>query len=164
MKRASFACLFLGLTTTLLWSQANPVPLINQTASVASPTVVSSGVASPDVVASSVVSPSPIKASQADPKAQARILDGYGKLPLSFEANQGQADARVKFLSRTGGYTLFLTSDEDGIFPPELCEKVHQNVPGSRFERVSAAGHSTYFERPDVFNRDVGAFLKEHRP
>ena len=37
-------------------------------------------------------------------------------------------------------------------------------APGSRFERVDAAGHSTYFERPDVFNREVGAFLKEHRP
>ena len=31
-------------------------------------------------------------------------------------------------------------------------------------ERVAAAGHSTYFERPDVFNREVSAFLKEHRP
>jgi hypothetical protein len=34
------------------------------------------------------------------------------KLPLSFEANQGQTDARVKFLSRGPGYTLFLTGDE----------------------------------------------------
>src|SRR6202043_1235996 len=53
-----------------------------------------------------------ISASQGDPKAQARILDSYGELPLSFEANHGQADARVKFLSRTGGYLLFLTGDE----------------------------------------------------
>jgi len=60
--------------------------------------------------------------------------------------------------------TMLLTSDEDVIFPPALSEKVHDHVPGSRFERVSAAGHSTYFERPDVFNRDVAAFLKEHRP
>jgi len=34
---------------------------------------------------------------------QARILDNYGRLPLSFEANRGQADAQVKFLSRTSG-------------------------------------------------------------
>jgi len=54
----------------------------------------------------------PISAPQADPKAQARILEDYGKLPLSFEANHGQTDARVKFLSRTGGYSLFLTGDE----------------------------------------------------
>ena len=34
------------------------------------------------------------------------------KLPLSFEPNLGQADSRVKFLSRGRGYTLFLTKDE----------------------------------------------------
>ena len=34
------------------------------------------------------------------------------KLPLSFEANQGQAIDKVKFLSHGQGYGLFLTSDE----------------------------------------------------
>ena len=90
MKRAYFVCLFLCLTTTFLLSQSNPVPLINRIAGVVPP----------------------IGASQADPKSQAKILAQYGKLPLSFEANQGQTDARVKFLSRTSGYTLFLTGDE----------------------------------------------------
>jgi hypothetical protein len=32
-------------------------------------------------------------------------------LPLSFEANQGQTDPSVKFLSRGNGYALFLTRD-----------------------------------------------------
>jgi hypothetical protein len=50
--------------------------------------------------------------SQPDPAMQAKVAENYGKLPLSFEANHGQADGRVKFLSRTGGYTLFLTGDE----------------------------------------------------
>ena len=54
----------------------------------------------------------PISAPQADATAQAKILNQYGKLPLSFEANQGQTDARVKFLSRTSRYTLLLTGDE----------------------------------------------------
>lgn len=44
--------------------------------------------------------------------ATVRISETYGKLPLSFEANQGQTDSRVKFLSRRSGYTLFLTSNE----------------------------------------------------
>jgi len=43
---------------------------------------------------------------------QARLAENYGKLPLSFEANQGQTDPQVKFLSRGSGYTLFLTRDE----------------------------------------------------
>jgi 2-succinyl-6-hydroxy-2,4-cyclohexadiene-1-carboxylate synthase len=60
--------------------------------------------------------------------------------------------------------TLFLTSDEDGLIWPELSEKVHRHVPGSRFVRVETAGHSTYFERPDVWNREVGTFLEAHRP
>ena len=32
----------------------------------------------------------------------------YGKLPLSFEPNRGQTDARVEFLTRGPGYTIFL--------------------------------------------------------
>jgi hypothetical protein len=44
--------------------------------------------------------------------AQPRIAAAYGKLPLSFEANRGQADSRVKFLSRGRGYSLLLTSAE----------------------------------------------------
>lgn len=34
----------------------------------------------------------------------------YGKLPLTFEANRGQSNGQVKFLSRGKGYTAFLTS------------------------------------------------------
>jgi len=45
-------------------------------------------------------------------KIQPKLVASYGKLPLSFEANQGQTDARVRFLARGGGYTIFLTDDE----------------------------------------------------
>ena len=89
MKRAYLVCL-VQLLTLFLFSQSNSVSVINPSAKVAPP----------------------ISASQSDPKAQARILDQYGKLPLSFEANHGQTDERVKFLSRTSAYSLFLTADE----------------------------------------------------
>lgn len=36
----------------------------------------------------------------------------YGQLPLQFEKNQGQTDAKVQFIARGGGYTLFLTPTE----------------------------------------------------
>ncbi|MGD1100881.1 MAG: choice-of-anchor D domain-containing protein, partial [Terriglobia bacterium] len=45
-------------------------------------------------------------------KIQPQLIASYGKLPLSFEANQGQTDARVRFLARGSGYTIFLTDDE----------------------------------------------------
>src|SRR5512142_1568997 len=49
--------------------------------------------------------------------ATAQHVDAVKKLsqinlPLSFESNQGQTDAQVKFLSRGPGYNLFLTQDE----------------------------------------------------
>src|SRR5438876_7867478 len=51
-------------------------------------------------------------ADNAPPVAKAQIQEAYGKLPLSFEANRGQIDSRVKFLNRGRGYTLFLTQTE----------------------------------------------------
>lgn len=41
-----------------------------------------------------------------------RLVADYSRLPLHFEANAGQTDRRVKFLSRGNGYGLFLTPTE----------------------------------------------------
>jgi uncharacterized repeat protein (TIGR01451 family) len=49
------------------------------------------------------------RVSGADAEARRRFNEAYGKLPLRFEANGGQADGRVKFLARGVGYSLFLT-------------------------------------------------------
>src|SRR5882724_464739 len=43
--------------------------------------------------------------SKTKPAIQSRLRESYGKLQLSFEANQGQTDSKVKFLSRGNGYT-----------------------------------------------------------
>jgi hypothetical protein len=40
------------------------------------------------------------------------VNEAYANLPLSFEANRGQTDQQVKFISRGNGYTLFLTPSE----------------------------------------------------
>jgi hypothetical protein len=49
---------------------------------------------------------------------QTRILETYGSLPLSFEQNQGQSAAQVKFLARGSAYNIFLTEDETVIKLP----------------------------------------------
>jgi hypothetical protein len=53
-----------------------------------------------------------VRLSNLDRRSQARVVAAYAKLPLSFEANQGQTNSAVKFMSRGSGYTLFLTGDE----------------------------------------------------
>src|SRR5262245_1630742 len=44
--------------------------------------------------------------------AESHAKGAFGKMALTFEPNAGQTDARVKYLSRRGGYVLFLTSNE----------------------------------------------------
>src|SRR6266851_1832111 len=39
-------------------------------------------------------------------------LQNFARIPLSFEANEGQTDPQVQYLARGPGYTLFLTSTE----------------------------------------------------
>ncbi len=50
--------------------------------------------------------------AETPPAAAARLRADFGRLPLQFEANQGQTDARVQFVSRGPGYTLFLTGGD----------------------------------------------------
>src|SRR6516225_3955510 len=38
-----------------------------------------------------------------------QLQEAYGRIPLSFEVNQGQTDSRVQYLARGEGYALFLT-------------------------------------------------------
>ncbi|MEE9533318.1 MAG: SBBP repeat-containing protein, partial [Acidimicrobiia bacterium] len=54
----------------------------------------------------------PVILPEPDAATKARIVEAYGKLPLSFEVNHGQTDGQVKYLARGRGYTLFLTPDE----------------------------------------------------
>src|SRR6267378_1214389 len=41
-----------------------------------------------------------------------RWIEAYGKLPLSFEENQGQTAQEVRYVSHGNGYELFLTPQE----------------------------------------------------
>ena len=52
-----------------------------------------------------------------------QVVENYGRLPLSFEANQGQTDSQVNFLSRGSGYTLFLTPTEAVLSFPSRDRK-----------------------------------------
>ena len=49
--------------------------------------------------------------SAASPQ-ESKIRGSYVKVPLHFEANQGQTDPAVNFLSRGRGYSVFLTPTE----------------------------------------------------
>jgi len=80
---------------------------------------------------------------------QERIVTTYGKLPLSFEANRGQSDRRVKFIARGGGYTMFLTATETVLSiqkPLPVGIKLLAANPAPRVEGLGEQqGESNYF-------------------
>lgn len=56
---------------------------------------------------------SPASISRIATTAPAAVAgETYGRIPLSFEANHGQAESAVDFLARCTGYTLFLKPTE----------------------------------------------------
>ncbi|MGH7868180.1 MAG: hypothetical protein ACREP9_11310, partial [Candidatus Dormibacteraceae bacterium] len=65
------------------------------------------------------------------PEARKKIVEGYLQRPLIFEANQGQTDPRVKFISRGDGYSLFLT-DHDAVLELRQTAERPSNRPSAR--------------------------------
>lgn len=53
----------------------------------------------------------PALSSSAPSSHHAEILSSYGKLPIGFEANNGQTDRSVQYLAHNGPVSVFLTSD-----------------------------------------------------
>lgn len=69
-------------------------------------------------------------AKPADAELRARATAAYAKLPLHFEANQGQTDPQVKFLSRGREYSLFLSATEAILTLQH--ESASNQTPGTR--------------------------------
>jgi hypothetical protein len=76
----------------------------------------------------------------AAPLCDAKADTPYGRLPMAFEANQGQADAEVRYLSHGQGYGLFLTP---GAAVLSLRAPDAQTGAVVRMEIAGADGHAS---------------------
>ena len=82
-------------------------------------------------------------APEAVPQAvKQRVQAAYFSLPLSFEANRGQTDPEVKFLSRGSGYSLFLSPTEAVLALSKPADQETEKLPVDK--RQSASGHRQY--------------------
>ena len=69
------------------------------------------------------------RGQKTDQGARARATVGHFNLPLYFEANHGQTDPSVKFLSRGAGYNLFLTASQAVmVLPRAKADKAKESV------------------------------------
>src|SRR5215471_15202986 len=69
-----------------------------------------------------------------------RVAETYGKVPMQFEANRGQADKAVRFLARGPGYGLYLTPKEAVLVLAKPNDKASNEPSASVALRVSAIG------------------------
>ncbi|MBN1419595.1 MAG: SBBP repeat-containing protein [Planctomycetes bacterium] len=75
--------------------------------------------------------------------AKADALDPYGRIPLRFEENRGQADRRAAFLCRAPGYTLYLLKSTSEMSASAVIRFRH--AEGSTVVRMDICG-----ARPDA--------------
>src|SRR5205085_10166064 len=92
LRRAIFALLLISLLHSLVL----PAPFTN--------------VSAHDGKAENSTALEPVVATAQETAAQAR--EAFGKVSLTFEANEGQTDPQVNFLTRANGATVFLTPTE----------------------------------------------------
>jgi hypothetical protein len=84
---------------------------------------------------------------------KAQAAQNYGRIPLSFEANRGQADKTVKFLSNGSGYSLFLTDSSAvlALTKPEVSSAKPGQTVGNGLKPASARpARKTYVVRMDL--------------
>ena len=109
----------------------------------------------------------PSTAAVAKDHSTSSPTEAFGRLPLSFELNQGQTDSRVKFLARGQGYNLFLTSDGAVFTFKGRPEPIQMRLHGAASEsRVSGdeelPGKINYFvgNQPDNWRTNIPTFAR----
>ncbi|HWY57841.1 MAG TPA: SBBP repeat-containing protein [Terriglobales bacterium] len=104
-----------------------------------------------------------------------RVLADYRHLPLIFEPNRGQTDARVRFLARGNGYGLYLTAQE-AVLALRHSDSASQGTSAVTMKLVGATsavepagdvelpGKSNYFigNDPAKWHRDIPQFARVH--
>lgn len=91
-----------------------------------------------------------------------RLSSGFDKEALRAKllAARTRPAADLKQLTMP---VLFISGKEDVVFPPPAAAALARLVPGAKLESVPEAGHSVYFQRPEIFNRVVSNFFEAHQ-
>jgi len=101
-------------------------------------------------------------------KEQPALAQLYGQIselaPASFRDDvrgriRGLRTQPPQLLKQLPMPVLFVTGDEDWVFPPAAGPALARLAPHGSAVRVPAAGHSVYFERAAKFNEIIGRVL-----
>jgi pimeloyl-ACP methyl ester carboxylesterase len=68
----------------------------------------------------------------------------------------------LKILESIHVPTLMMTGDADLYVPPPLLKFFTDHIKGSEAVIIPGAGHTGYWEQPEIFNKDVLDFIRKH--
>jgi pimeloyl-ACP methyl ester carboxylesterase len=112
----------------------------------------------------------PIEIVELGPSYRARNPDGVRQW-LDLERKSGLVDSfRQPYrnlitegkLATLAVPTLVICGAADLLTPPSIARLIAAKIPGAELVVAPEAGHSVYWEQPDVFNRAVMAFIAKH--
>jgi pimeloyl-ACP methyl ester carboxylesterase len=99
----------------------------------------------------------------ANPAGVKAWLELEHKAVASSPFRQGAANKITEAtLNRLQVPTLLITGQADLYSPPALIRMVAAQIPNSEVAIMPEAGHSSYWEQPEMFNRTVLDFLAKH--
>jgi hypothetical protein len=108
-----------------------------------------------------VVAPSATLGQQSSAPNRSVVAENYGRLPLSFEANKGQAGPQVQFQSRGRGYSLFLTNSSAVLaLTRQDIVDAHSGEAIANGAKSASVGHG---EKTDVVRMNLAGASQDVR-
>jgi pimeloyl-ACP methyl ester carboxylesterase len=113
----------------------------------------------------------PVEIREVGPSYRARNPDGFAHW-IELERKSGLKDAfrqplknRITeaMLATLKVPTLVICGAADLATPPSIARMIAAKIPNAELMVAPEAGHSVYWEEPEVFNRAVLAFVSKHR-
>ncbi len=85
-----------------------------------------------------------------------------GRPARSRPLKRSATESHLRCSRRSTVPTLLLTGDADMYAPPPIMRMFAAHVKGSKTAVIPEAGHSGYWEQPEIFNRTVLDFIRGH--
>ena len=113
----------------------------------------------------------PVEIREVGPSYRARNPEGFRQW-VELERKSGLIDAfrqplknRITeaMLASLKVPTLVISGAADLATPPSVARLIAAKIPNAELVVAPEAGHSVYWEEPEVFNRAVLAFVAKHR-
>ena len=101
-----------------------------------------------------------------NPEGTARWLEieEGSRHEISLEAAQSpRSPMTYARLAKMETPVLMLAGEADLLSPPAMMRLVAGHIPCCAFETIPEAGHAAFWEQPEIWNRLVLEFLRDHR-